>query len=123
MEHKKRSGNPNPSPSTRFNVGDRPNPNGKTSEQKKNEMRAAELASKVTLDWMQAISNLVDSAGGDDAKLAELRSDTLNLVKEANNRAFGTPKSSVDLSSDDGSMTPPSTIAIVGVDPITDDNS
>ena len=116
MQEKQPRGNPNPSPETRFGAGVSGNPSGKTSQQKQNEYKAAELASKVTLDWMQAISNIIDSANGDEAKIADLRSDTLNLIKEAQSRAHGTPKASVDLTSEDGSMSAPSVIQIVSKD-------
>lgn len=106
------SGNPDPSPDTRFGAVRGP-ATGKTKEQKKNEMRASELASKMTVDMMEAFVSIVESATDNEAKAAVLSSDLLNLIKEANNRAHGTPKASIEVESPGGSMTP-HVIQIVG---------
>lgn len=113
-ERKVSSGNPNPSPATRFGAGEKANPQGKTSEQKKNEMRASELASKMTVDMMEAFVKIAGNADEDGEIAGLLSADLVNLIKEANNRAHGTPKASVDLTSEDGSMSAPNVIQIVG---------
>ena len=100
------SGNPNPSPSTRFVAGVSGNPAGQTSEHRKAVIRAAETAALVSEELVSAVANVLAAAGNDDDKLALLRADTLKLLKDVQDRAHGTPKSSVDLSSEDGSMTP-----------------
>lgn len=81
-------------------------PTGKTSEQRKAEIEAAELASFVTRDLIKAVHDLVSSADTDEARLEYLRTETLALLRDAQNRAHGTPKASVDVSSEDGTMTP-----------------
>jgi len=91
------------------------NPGGKTSEHRKAEIRAAELAAKVQLDLVEALSNTLDAAEGDEDKLAAIKADVLKLLKDAQDRGYGSPKSSMDLSSEDGSMTPPTTVQIVPV--------
>lgn len=106
MERKVSSGNPNPSPETRFGAGEKGNPQGKTSEQKKNEMRASELASKMTVEMMEAFIKLADEKTNAGDVAGMLSSDLMNLIKEAQSRAHGTPKASVDLSSEDGTMSP-----------------
>lgn len=98
--------NPNPSPATRFKKGQVANPGGKTSEHRRAEIRAAELAAKVQLDLVEALSNTLDTADGDEAKLAAIKADVLKLLKDAQDRGYGAPKSSVDLSSEDGTMSP-----------------
>lgn len=99
-------GNPNPSPETRFKAGDNANPQGKTSHQKRNEMRAAELASQMTVEMLEGYVGLMTVAESNGMKAGMLSSDLMNLIKEAQSRAHGTPKASVDLTSEDGSMSP-----------------
>ena len=55
---------------------------------------------------VSAVASVLAAAGNDDDKLALLKADTLKLLKDVQDRAHGTPKSSVDLSSEDGSMSP-----------------
>jgi hypothetical protein len=110
---------PNPNPDTSgllpWKPGQSGNPGGKTSEHRKAEIRAAELAAKVQLDLVEALSNVLDRAEGDEAKLVAIKADVLKLIKDAQDRAFGTPKAALDLSSDDGSMSPPSVVKIEAV--------
>jgi tRNA threonylcarbamoyladenosine modification (KEOPS) complex Pcc1 subunit len=90
MMEKRKSGkgNPNPSPATRFQAGERANPNGKTSEQKRAEMKAGELAAKIQLRMLQALS---DAVSADDASaLQAIAADPLRLIKDAMDREFGT---------------------------------
>lgn len=100
------SGNPNPSPSTRFVAGVSGNPAGQTSEHRKAVIRAAEVAAKVSEELVMAVASVLETAGNDGEKLELLKSDTLRLLKEVQDRAHGTAKSSVDLTSEDGSMSP-----------------
>ena len=89
-----------------FKPGQSGNPGGKTSEHRKAEVRAAEAAAKVQAELVEALARVVGSAGDDTEKMDHIRSDVLKLLKDAQDRAFGTPKSSVDLSSEDGTMSP-----------------
>ena len=109
--------NPNPDKSNlqMWKPGQSGNPGGKTSEHRKAEIRAAELAAKVQLDLVEALSNTLDAAEGDEGKLAAIKADVLKLLKDAQDRGYGTPKSSVDLSSEDGSMSQPTTVRIEAV--------
>jgi hypothetical protein len=106
-----------PNPDTQFKPGVSPNPGGKTREHRLAEIRAAELAAKVQLDLVEALSNTLDAVDGDAVKLEAIKADVLKLLKDAQDRGFGQPKSSVDLSSEDGSMSPPSIVQIVPVAP------
>jgi hypothetical protein len=95
-----------PNPSTQFKPGQSGNPGGKSSEHRKAEVRAAELAAKVQLDLVEALHNTLTAAQDDADKLAAIKADVLKLLKDTQDRAYGTPKSSVDLESPNGTMTP-----------------
>ena len=97
-------GNPNPSPETRFGApnGNLPN-GGKTSAQKTAEYEAAEKAAILTNKMLSSIMEKVD-AGQDAFEFVEAA--VLKLVKDAQDRAHGTPKQSVDVESPEGTMTP-----------------
>ena len=98
----------NPNPLTDhlnpWKPGQSGNPGGKTSEHRKAEIAAAEIAAKARLGLVQAFANLVDGVATDAERMALVNSDALRLLKDSEDRGFGAPKSSVDLSSDDGSM-------------------
>jgi len=93
------AGNPNPSPETRFQPG---NPGGgKTSEQKRLEYEAAEMAAKARHKLLSVITEKLhglpegeELADVDLTKL--LSSDMLRLFKDSEDRAHGTPKQSVE---------------------------
>jgi hypothetical protein len=91
-------GNPNPSPATRFSPG---NPGGgKTSEQKRLEYEAAEMAARARHKLLSVITEklklMPDGAGADISDI--LSSETLRLFKDSEDRAHGTPKQAVDVS-------------------------
>lgn len=107
--------NPDPSPETRWKPGQSGNPGGKTSAHRRAEIRAAELAAKVQLELVEALHNVLLKADGDEAKIGAIRADVLKLIKDAQDRAFGTPKASIDLESPEGTMTPPQIVRIEAV--------
>ncbi len=86
------AGNPNPSPETRFKPGNNANPGGKTSEQRRLEIEAAEMAARIRHAQLSAMTEII-SAGGNALQL--LTSDALRLFKDSEDRAHGTPKSTV----------------------------
>lgn len=105
--------NPNPSPETRFG-GPRANkgsPGGKSSAQKKAENAAAEKAALISDQMLTAIAEKLQ-AGEDPTDFIDAA--TLKLLKDVQDRAHGTPKQAVDHTSSDNSMTPPTTINLVG---------
>ena len=107
--------NPNPSPATRFGVGNKANPQGKTSSHRKAEIKAAELAAKIQLELLEALDETFASAGSAH-KVDQIRNEVLKLLKDSQDRAFGAPTQPVDNTSSDGSMSP-TTVKIVAVKP------
>lgn len=101
-----------PNPNTQFKPGVSGNPGGKSSEHRKAEVRAAEAAAKVQADLVEALARVVSSAGDDAEKLDHIRSDVLKLLKDAQDRGFGSPVQQIDNTSSDGSAAP-SVIKIV----------
>jgi hypothetical protein len=98
--------NPNPSPETRFQPG---NPGGgKTSEQKRIEYEAAEMAAKIRHKLLSVITEKMNAAadGADAAALDFLTGDTLRLLKDSEDRAHGAPKQSSELSGPGGEPLP-----------------
>ena len=106
--------NPNPSPATRFKPGQSGNPSGRSKVELENMNKAAKIASALTL---RALSSLQERVKGNrrltDDELALLLSpEARNMIKEAQDRAHGTPKQSLDHTSGDGSMTPAAPIQV-----------
>lgn len=97
--------NPNPSPATRFKKG---NPGGgKTSEQKRLEYEAAEMAARARHKLLTVITETMENGDeGKEALLEFAKSEFLKLFKDSEDRAHGTPKQAVDHTSSDGSMSP-----------------
>lgn len=84
-------GNPNPSPETRFKPG---NPGGgKTSEQKRLEYEAAEMAARARHKILSVITEKL--AAGEDA-MELLDGNALKLFKDSEDRAHGTPKQTTE---------------------------
>lgn len=99
-----------------FRPGQSGNPGGKTSEHRKAEIRAAELAAKVQLDLITALANAVDECDGDVGKLDYLTKEVNTLLKNAQDRGFGQPTQPQEITSPDGSAGP-SVIRIVAAAP------
>lgn len=99
---KKKRGNPNPSPATRFKPGRENNPRGRTPEQRQTEVRNAWLATVIQSQMLEAVAALVESNPG--AALARIEPATLKLIKDAQDRGLGTPKASVDVTNTDGTL-------------------
>lgn len=64
------------------------NPSGKTSEQKKAEYRAGELAAQIQMKMLAALHDAV--AADPDKALSAIAADPLRLIKDAMDRQFGT---------------------------------
>lgn len=84
--------NPNPSPETRFQPGNNANPGGKTSEHRRLEIEAAEMAARLRHAMLSAMTEKLSSG---DVLDAMLTSDALRLFKDSEDRAHGTPKQAV----------------------------
>lgn len=100
---------------TKWKPGQSGNPGGKSSAHRQAEVRAAELAAQTRLELVEAFAALMADQATPEQKYALVNSDALKLLKESEDRGFGTPKSSLDLSSDDGTMSPPSRVELVAV--------
>jgi len=97
---------PPPPAHSRFKKGDIPNPGGKTSEQRKAEIRNAELATKIRTRLLEAVNATLQEDTSTVAALERIEGNILKLIKESEDRGLGMPKASVDLTSEDGTMTP-----------------
>lgn len=93
--------NQNPSPETRFG-GPRGNTPGKTSEQRQAEIRNAWLATKIRGQMLEALATAIEETPA--SALTRIEPAALKLLKDAEDRGLGTPKASVDISNDDGSL-------------------
>jgi hypothetical protein len=83
--------NPNPDMSglTPFKPGQIANPGGKTSEHRKLEVKAAELAAKIQFDLVSALAEVVKDGG--PVALEQIKGDVLKLIKDAQDRGYGAP--------------------------------
>lgn len=81
-----------------FKPGVSPNPGGKTSEQKKAEMKAAELAKQLEARLLSAL------VAQSDAELVQglTGGDITRLIKTAMDREYGTPTQKVEASGANG---------------------
>lgn len=97
-EKKGKPGNPNPSPATRFGAGNRANPNGKTSEQKRLEMTTAEAALRNAEAAIRIRERILRAA---EARMVELSTEEvlsefveaamLKLLTDSETRGLGAP--------------------------------
>lgn len=108
--------NPDPSPNTRWKPGQSGNPGGKTSEHRQAEIRAAEAAAIVQADLVEALARVVQTAGDDLERLAHIKAEVNTLLKNAQDRGFGSPQQHVDTTSSDGSASLPTRIELVAPD-------
>ena len=108
-------GNPNPSPKTRFKKGKSGNPGGMSSEARRKIDEARDKAATVYLEMITALEKEISKKRA--GKLDHIDPATLKLLKDIYDRSEGTPKQSVDHSSEDGSMSPITKIERVIVKP------
>lgn len=80
---------------TRFGAGNNANPNGKTSAHRKAEIQAAELAAIVRLELVKAVADAIDGASTEEKQM-QIRHDVLNLLKQSEDRGFGSPKQTIE---------------------------
>lgn len=98
-------GNPNPSPATRFGAGERANPQGRTSEQRKMEIANAEKATKLRAMFLDAVANSLEHVS-EKERAERIDAAMLKLLTDSETRGLGAPTQHVDNTSSDGSMTP-----------------
>lgn len=95
-EKPKKPGNPNPSPATRFAAGNRANPNGKTSEQKRIEMRNAEAAMRIRERILRAAEAKLAECSTDEVLDQFVEAAMLKLLTDSETRGLGAPVQPID---------------------------
>ena len=98
--------NPHPSPKTRFKKGQSGNPGGFSSERKRLLNESAEMAARIMHRQLEALEGMFAEHPEKERIVESINSDIHRLVKDAIDRAEGTARQSVDMTSSDGSMTP-----------------
>tara|TARA_R110000868_G_scaffold179574_1_gene419688 strand:+ start:8747 stop:9118 length:372 start_codon:yes stop_codon:yes gene_type:complete len=89
-----------------FQKGESGNPKGKTSEQRKAELRNAELATKIRTRMLEAVQAALQDDTSTANALARIEANILKLIKDSEDRGLGQPKAAIDLTSEDGTMSP-----------------
>ena len=87
---------------TPFKKGVSGNPGGKTSAQRKAEVKAAEISAKLRLKMLQALDGQV--AENPESAADFIKSDVLRLFKDSEDRAFGTPTSKIEGNGEAGEL-------------------
>ena len=108
---------------SQFVVGSNPNPQGKTSAQRKMEIANAEKATRIRGTLLDAVIKATENG---NVSLDLIEAAMLKLLTDSENRGLGTPKQTVDNTSSDGSMTPVNKIELVAkpiIDIPGDDNT
>lgn len=106
----------NPNPRTenlkKFKPGQSGNPGGKTAAQRQLEVENAELAAAAKNRFLRALTAKLAEQSTEEVIAGFDPADLLRLIKDAEDRAHGTPKQSIDNTSSDGTMTPPREIVL-----------
>lgn len=106
---------------TRFGAGNKANPSGKTSEQRKMEIQNAERATRIRGRFLEALEGLMLEHPEKETIIEErLTSEVLRLIKEAEDRGLGTAKQSVDHTTN-GENIGPTVITLRAVDEPSND--
>lgn len=104
---RKPRGNPNPSPETRFQAGQRANPNGKTSEQKRLEMQNAETAMRIRARALHAVEAKLSECSTEQAIAMLVEAAMLKLLKDSEDRGLGSPVQPMDHTTNGKDLPPP----------------
>jgi hypothetical protein len=86
------------------------NPQGATSAQRQMEIENAERATRIRQRALKAVEAKLSECSTDDAIALLVEAAMLKLIKDTEDRGLGTPKASLDLSSEDGTMSPKPTL-------------
>jgi hypothetical protein len=89
------------SPATRFG-GPRGNIPGKTGLQREMEILNAQKATQIRARLLEALNTSLDTTP--ELTLNRIEANVLKLLKDSEDRGLGTPKASIDLSNEDGSL-------------------
>lgn len=91
----------------RFKPGQSGNPGGVSRERKRLLNEAAEIAARILHRQLEALEGVIAEDPTKERIVSELiTGDIHRIVKEAIDRADGTPRAAVDHTSSDGSMKP-----------------
>lgn len=93
--------NPNPNMSGMappFQKGQSGNPGGKTAEQRKAEVEAAEIAATLRLAALRKLAERIANGEIDPDEI--VTGDNLRLFKDSEDRAHGTPKQAMQIGGD-----------------------
>ena len=96
--------NPNPSPETRWKPGQSGNRGGMSAESAAKRKANRDAAFALEERMLAALKKDMDER--EAAALEHIRADVLRLIHTAIEREDGKPKARVDLTSEDGSMSP-----------------
>jgi hypothetical protein len=96
----------NPPVHSQFKKGHVGNPGGKTSEQRKAEIRNAELATKIRTRLLEAVQAALQEDTSTDNAMESIDANILKLIKDSEDRGLGQAKAAIDITSEDGTMTP-----------------
>jgi hypothetical protein len=96
----------NPPKHAQFKKGQSGNPSGISKARKQLLDEAADMAAQIQHRLLEATLSMMREHPEKEKALEFLNSDTRQLMKELLDRAEGTAKQSVDVSSKDGSMSP-----------------
>jgi len=107
-----------PPKATRFGAGNKANPSGKTSEQKRLELANAEAAMRIRERILRAAEARLVECSTEQVLEEFVEAAMLKLLKDSEDRGLGAPVQ--DLRSGDGSMTPQAIVRTI-VDPKPDD--
>jgi len=111
--------NPDPSPNTRFGAENgNQSGKGKTSEQRRFEVEAAEMSAKLR---HMALSEMMEKAIQGSNALDYMDANGLKLIKDSEDRAHGTPKATSEVSGPNGGAIPISEVKYTIYDPVAKD--
>jgi hypothetical protein len=95
-----------PPKKTQFKPGQSGNPGGVSSERKRLLNESAEMAARIMHRQLEALEGMFAEHPEKERIVGSINADIHRLVKDAIDRAEGTARQSVDMTSSDGSMTP-----------------
>lgn len=91
---------------TQWKKGQSGNPGGISSERKRLLNESAEIAARIMHRQLAALEGMFNEHPEKESIVATINADIHRIVKDAIDRAEGTARASVDVTSSDGSMTP-----------------
>lgn len=107
---------------TRIKPGEVRNPSGKSSEQKRIELRNAEAAMRIRERVLRAVEAKLNECSTDEAIELVAEAAMLKLLKDSEDRGLGAPVQAIN--NPDGNLkAAPTHIVFTGIEPKPDDES